>query len=263
MSHQKQKNLNRRAFLHTGVCACLAPAGSWAASAGELFEDSQLICGFGGYPTFKSTKAVHKATPEALQAVQLIIDAVGIEQNFEVLRGEFTRKVGGFATIRGNKRYIVYDQDEFTFANGRTDWIGMGLLAHESGHHLAAHVHLNGTSSQAQELEADRFAGVALARLGASKDQALMWTAGLSETGGKTHPPRVERVVAATEGWELGRRQVAFEGRCQTTDWEAPVFDVEGRQCRVARICEGGQTSPRLACEDYKGDWVWQRQLRK
>lgn len=263
MTQIQSKTLNRRMFLGASACACVSPKVSWETDAAELFDDNQIICGLGAYPTFQSTKAVHKATPEALQAVQLIIDAVGIEQNFEVLRGEFTRKVGGFATIRSSKRYIVYDQDEFVFANGRTDWIGMGLLGHEIGHHLASHVYVNGASSQTQELEADRFAGVALARLGATKTQALAWTAGLSETGGTTHPPRAERIIAAGEGWALGQKQIAFESGCQDTSWDGAVFDVDGRQCRIAEMCQGGQSTARLACTDYKGDWVWQKPLSR
>ena len=250
--------MNRRSFLQFGACGCAAGVFPVPSFASDQFEAGNIICGFGGYPNFSATKAVHKATPEALQAVQLIIDAVGIEQNFEVLRGEFTLKVGGFATIRSDKRYIVYDQDRFTFEGGRTDWIGMGLLAHEIGHHLASHVYVNGASSQNQELEADRFAGVALARLGASRQQALTWTAGLSETGGKTHPPRIERIAAASAGWEHGVAQIAFESRCTAPHHDNMVFDVSGHQCRIVTTCEAGQMQPRLACADYKGDWVWQ-----
>lgn len=253
------ETLSRRTLLRTGVCACASAALPQSLHAIAPFNEDQIICGLNGFPSFTSTKAVHEATPEALAAVQLIVDTVGLEQNFVVLRGEFTRKVGGFATIRRDKRYIVYDQDEFTFANGRTDWIGMALMAHEIGHHLADHIYVNGTTRQNQELEADRFAGVALARLGATKAQALAWTAGLSETGGETHPPRSERIVAVSEGWEHGQRQMVFETKsCQAPIWEGPVFEVGGHQCRVARVCTDGKPVSRIACADYKGDWVWQ-----
>lgn len=225
--------------------------------------DHRVICGLNAFPSFKSTRSVKEAPVEAQKGVALILDAIGIEQNFEVLVGEFSAKVGGFATIRDDQRYIVYDGAEFSFADGRTDWVAMGLLSHEIGHHIAAHVYITQGTSQEDELEADGFAGVALSRLGATLDQALAWTAGLSETGGSTHPPRVDRFAAVTAGWQHGEHQKLQERGTCTPQWRGEPFRIEGRQCRIATTCDQREEHIRVACEAYDRSWEWVGSAKK
>jgi len=246
--------LTRRALIVSAVSA----AGLGACRACADAPASGVICAFkGALPEFVHTKRVSPAPPEAQRAVALIVDGVGLRRNFEVLQGEFARKVGGFATIRGGRRYIVYDAEEFSFGAGRTDWVAMGLLGHEIGHHLASHVYLDGASSHADELEADRFAGVALARLGASLDQALAWTAALNREATESHPARARRQEEAEAGWRHGRAMVAREGGGCRPGWEGERFALEGRTCRIARVCEEGRARARPTCRDASGIWRW------
>lgn len=250
--------LNRRTLLAGLGAQCLC---SQAAIASTFGDGLRPLCGLNvAYPSFDRTSALAAPAPEAVQAVKLLTDVVGIEANFEVVEGTFVKKVLAFAAVRQNQRYIVYDKDEFWFESGRTNWISVGILAHEVGHHLAAHTYVSGASNHARELEADRFAGMALGRLGATIDQARAWAIGLSEAGSKTHPPRADRLVAIREGWDLAKARIRVErGRC-TPGWEGDGFALDHRQCRIARTCEGETARSRLFCQDYQGIWQPQGQ---
>ncbi|MEO0679368.1 MAG: hypothetical protein AAF192_03020 [Pseudomonadota bacterium] len=249
--------LTRRAVCLCGLAALARPAAA-TQTAGRRPEG--VLCALKSWPEFKWADQVTEAPRAAKLAVQLILDTVGLQPNFEVLQGKFNRKVGGFATIRDGRRYIVYDEDEFHFSAWETDWRGLGLMGHEIAHHLASHTAIyddDGRSPHAAELEADFFAGTALARLGATLEQALIWTEDLNETHGKRHPKRSRRRVEVEAGWRHGRGMVAREGDACTPDWESPPVSIEGRSCRVARLCGAEGPSSRISCRDASGRWRW------
>jgi hypothetical protein len=56
-------------------------------------------------------------------------------------------------------------------------------------------------------LEADKWAGSALFRTGATLDQALACVNETSLNGSTTHPPRVEREKAVRIGWSDAKNQ--------------------------------------------------------
>jgi hypothetical protein len=91
----------------------------------------------------------------------------------------------------------------------RTDWAGVALLAHECGHHWNDHLSDNLGSRPPKELEADTFAGFAVARLGGSLDDALALFHQMPRDalppGQPTHPRRADRLQAAAVGWRNGR----------------------------------------------------------
>ena len=216
------------------------------------------ICAARGYPSFDYAPKLAKPAPEANQAVIWITQTVGIRPNFEVLQGTFKRKVGAFAAIREGRRYVVYDSDEFSWQAGRTNWSETGVMAHEIGHHLAGHTAAVSGEDWEQELEADRFAGFALGRLGARLEQALLWTADLSESGSKTHPPRAQRIEATSGGWRDAEAMKLREGPACETRWLGEQVTLFGRQCRVAAICKP-KSEVRIACQGPGGGWFWQR----
>lgn len=163
------------------------------------------ICALHGdhaHPNFGYAHKVRYARPEAQKALKWMTDEVGISDNFELLSAEFSKKTIGFATIRGQQRYIVLDQEEtFLAPNGQVYWDSLGILAHELGHHLAAHTSINNQDNHTRELEADRFAGQMLGKLGASQAQAVRWTRQLNAQNTDTHPARHRRLQAARDGW--------------------------------------------------------------
>jgi TPR repeat protein/Zn-dependent peptidase ImmA (M78 family) len=101
-------------------------------------------------------------------------------------------------------RYIIYDAAWLqSFNEGTlTDWSGKFVLAHEIGHHLNGHSLNNGSSNHKFELEADYFAGRALANLGATLDETLAVTEEMSLKETYSHPGRVDRAAQAKAGWK-------------------------------------------------------------
>ena len=105
----------------------------------------------------------------------------------------------------GNEvRYIIYDAEwlQSFSEEGSIDWRGKYILAHEIGHHLNGHRFDNVSSNQKYELEADYFAGRALANLGASLDETLAVMETLPLKATSSHPGRVERAAQADAGWK-------------------------------------------------------------
>ena len=105
----------------------------------------------------------------------------------------------------GNEvRYIIYDAAWLKSFNedSLNDWSGTFVLAHEIGHHLNGHSLNNGSSNHQFELEADYFAGRALANLGASLDETLAVTEVLPTKATYSHPGRVDRTAQAKAGWK-------------------------------------------------------------
>lgn len=67
----------------------------------------------------------------------------------------------------------------------------MSILAHEIGHHLLGHTISIGSSNPQDELEADKFSGFVLYKMGASLNDAVQAIQLLgSDTDSKTHPSK-------------------------------------------------------------------------
>lgn len=87
-------------------------------------------------------------------------------------------------------------------------------MAHEIGHHLSGHTIQPGGSQPPTELEADKFSGYVLYKMGAvlADAQKAMNTL-VPETDGKTHPGRGKRIAAIEDGWKQACTQQA--GDCE------------------------------------------------
>lgn len=142
---------------------------------------------------------------EARGVVKSVLAAMGLPLRFEVRAAA----VGNAAAILqpDGTRLILYNTlfiDEIRARTGRY-WALISIMAHEIGHHLAFHLAKHIEDHEA-ELEADYFSGYILAKMGASKDDAL---AAMNEIAAeeptKTHPARKERLQAIAAGWKNGR----------------------------------------------------------
>lgn len=124
-----------------------------------------------------------------------------MNQNFEILAANVPNAM---ATIRGEKRYILYNQEFMMGVKNatQTDWGGTSILAHEIGHHLQGHTIQAGGSRPVIELEADKYSGFVLQRMGASLNEAkaAMEQIG-SDSGSSTHPKKRDRLVSIVAGW--------------------------------------------------------------
>ena len=141
-----------------------------------------------------------KSDDEASEAVKLITDASGLSSKFIILACNVPN---ASATIINNQRYILYNQSFMYNISKRINyWASLSILAHEIGHHLEGHSLMPGGSRPNIELEADRFSGFILARLGSSLEDAQSAINYLvSEQGSFTHPGRAARLAAITNGW--------------------------------------------------------------
>lgn len=167
---------------------------------GQQVLEADWRCSFNG-EQFDDTIYTYASNEEAVAVVTKILKHTGLNQNFEI---QAANVPNAMATIRGDKRYILYNQE---FMRGiknatQTDWSGTSILAHEIGHHLQGHTIQAGGSRPVIELEADKYSGFVLQRMGATIDQskAAMEALG-SDAGSSTHPKKRDRLVAIVAGW--------------------------------------------------------------
>ncbi len=151
------------------------------------------------------------STTEVQRLVRLIAGHAGLSYDFVVRPGPSTSSASAFtcydANLREIRRYIVYAPAfmEAIRRRSQTYWSVVEVLAHEIGHHVNGH-HLTRGRTVDNELQADTFAGFALARMGASLEQATAGERAMGDdSGSTTHPAKEQRLDAITRGWHAGR----------------------------------------------------------
>ena len=137
---------------------------------------------------------------QARSALQRVMQHTGLEANFVLQAANVPNAV---AALQGAQRLILYNQAFMRgiLDNTNTDWSLLSVLAHEVGHHLQGHTLLPGGSRPALELQADKYSGFILQRMGATIDEAQAVTRTLPEAGSRTHPERSARLAAVLNGW--------------------------------------------------------------
>lgn len=148
---------------------------------------------------------------EAQLMVDRITESVGLFRNFVVqecpnINNAIAKNIEVEPGYK--ERYILYDNDFFERINNsaNTDWAAISILAHEIGHHLNGHALTNKGSTHEFEIEADYFSGMALAKMGATLDEAKGAIQSLKyERATATHPAKFDRLMAIQEGWNKGK----------------------------------------------------------
>lgn len=150
------------------------------------------------------------ATPpsECRDMVAQIMTFTGLPQNFTVVEAPVPN-AAAVILLDDNKvpqRVIAFNKDFMNIVRGATRgnaWAPVSIMAHEIGHHLSGHTITPGGSQPPTELEADKFSGFVMYKMGASLDDAQTAMATLVAEGpdGKTHPGRGKRLAAIKEGW--------------------------------------------------------------
>jgi len=111
-------------------------------------------------------------------------------------------KWNAMATICDGNKVIVYDRrisPNIGYAGAQA------VIAHELGHHLCNHLaksSFDTADSHKQELEADKFTGATLRRIGFSREAALSYLGLLMEQPSSSHPSRAVRMAALLDGWD-------------------------------------------------------------
>lgn len=258
MADQKRRN-----FL-LGVCGLVAVGAFIKNGPGDNIEQRFSS------PRFRGTTNVGAPATSAVRVLNHICDVVGIRKNITLYAANIHTSAIAFAAMRNGRRYIVYDR-KLPWPSNDLDWKSVKVMAHEVGHHLGTHVFNREYSGHERELEADRFAGFALSRMGASLQQASSWFS-WDWPGTPTHPSASRRRAALQEGWRLGEAMKRREGSqnvqivTQTRYVEQPCdqgfvgaeLQIGGRTCRIVRTCSDSNNGVRLACQDLHGNWVWQ-----
>ncbi|MCF2446319.1 hypothetical protein L0657_20340 [Dyadobacter sp. CY345] len=163
-------------------------------------------CGYNYKPNQK-VLTLYLPREREINQINSILKYSGLTSNFTIYSAPIENAV---ATIIDNKRFILYDPKLLSYSDHKSGsyWSSMSILAHEIGHHLSGHTISNNSSGFNEELEADKFSGFILYKLGASLFQATAAIKTLgSETASNTHPAKYQRIDAITIGWNEANQQ--------------------------------------------------------
>jgi hypothetical protein len=146
-----------------------------------------------------------KADTEALSFIQRVTKYTGIPQNFTVWAAN-VRNASAVHDANTNQRLILYSQDfikTITQATG-DQWAATSVMAHEIGHHLINHTLASttvGTAKAQEELEADKFSGHVLRKMGASLKDAKTAMERQPDQTPRGYPAKSARLAAIENGW--------------------------------------------------------------
>ena len=111
---------------------------------------------------------------QANKILDIILSTIGASKRFVLKACKNTSNA--FATTKKGIRYIIYDKEFMKEIDSNINyWFNMWVLSHEVGHHINGHVLAPDISKQDrrwEELEADKFSGFVLGKLGATLSQA-------------------------------------------------------------------------------------------
>ena len=144
---------------------------------------------------FNNNVGVKVIQPSVIDSVS---STVGLPPNFKLIRSDVDNAM---AKVQDGERAILYNPEFIMNVYNMTisHWSYVSVIAHEVGHHLSGHTFV-GKSLFQRELEADRFSGFVMRRLGATADQATA-TLRLFDQSPSSHPPKSDRISAVLGGW--------------------------------------------------------------
>jgi len=151
--------------------------------------------------SFESDREASTTFREILAATGIpgVADRIQVRASAETANAE--AQIG-----EDGQRYIFYNSTFMRELGAKTQkyWALVFVIAHEVGHHIAGHLDFAGQNHRV-ELEADRYAGFILGRMGASHDEAIAAVGAIGAgAGSDTHPPRDQRVQIVSLGWNDG-----------------------------------------------------------
>lgn len=174
----------------------------------SIVANQNKIKGCGYNSLIEIEKNFLPAEDRVIQIIDNIVSYSGLPNNFKVYRADYINNA--FATVIENERVIVYDSKLFNNVEWYSDtfWTSVSILAHEIGHHLSGHTEDNLGSVPSKELEADRFSGYVLYKMGATKEQAIMAMSVLgSDVDSETHPSKSKRIKVIEDSWDKSNNQ--------------------------------------------------------
>ncbi len=135
-----------------------------------------------------------------------ISSMLGLEKNFVYVNSPGINNC--IALNYDGFRYILYDKsflNKLAKNNNPKNPVYISVLAHEIGHHLQGHTlkNISEEDLKLSEIEADKFSGFIMAKFGYSLMEAQEALSSLPNTISKTHPPKLQRLKAIQEGFEI------------------------------------------------------------
>jgi hypothetical protein len=220
-------------------------------------SSSLQACSYDGAPVRVDPQGMSGGDPGAgAQVVAEIMKYTGLPQNFEVMPHPDVPNAAAVILIGDDRlphRVIAYNEKfmaDVRAATASNDWAPVSIMAHEIGHHLSGHTMQPGGSQPPTELEADKFSGFVLYKMGAvlADAQKAMNTL-VPETDGPTHPGRSKRVRAIEEGWKQACTQqssdcggmIAAAAATATQAPAGPALQPEG--AAVSPVGDGDTTA--------------------
>lgn len=166
---------------------------------------------------------------EAKEGLNKTMKYTGLPANFQIMAADVDNACAVIKTKSNGsmERYIMYSQEFMMAVRDMTknNWAEVSILAHEIGHHLAGHTLLMEKNRPDLELEADKFSGFILYKMGASLADAQIAMKTFSpDTGNSSHPGKKARLAAITNGWVAAKEQIGDKTKVHT---DAPPADLE------------------------------------
>lgn len=194
----------------------------------EAIASTLQACSYGGGTEQVQPSALGGNAPGDCRAmVDKIMGYTGLPANFVVTSGPVENALAVILVDqqRQPKRVIAFNPDFIQSSQrltGGDPWAPISIMAHEIGHHLSGHTITAGGSRPSIELEADKFSGYVLYRMGASEAAATKAIQALvGEQASRTHPGRAERADAIRQGWSEACRQAG--GDCSASAGPPPT----------------------------------------
>lgn len=148
---------------------------------------------------------------EIEKIINQIVKEVGLEKNFIYVNSPGLNNCA--ALNYDGFRYILYDK---SFLNSLSNFstkkasVYISILAHEIGHHLQGHTlkNISEEDNKRSELEADKFSGYIMAKLGYSLTDAQEAINKTSDDYSNTHPLKSKRLLAIENGYYSAKIQI-------------------------------------------------------
>ncbi|WP_076069442.1 TPM domain-containing protein [Sphingomonas montana] len=215
------RNLHRAsmtavAALLTCGCGQADDASRTASSAArvEAIASTLQACSYDGKTLQADGSALTGGAPrDCASAVTRIMGYTGLPANFVVVSGPVPNAAAVILLDdkRVPRRVIAFNPEFMQAAEaqvGGSVWGPISIMAHEIAHHLSGHTIVPGGSRPEIELEADKFSGYVLQKMGAplADAQRMILTVG-SNHGSPTHPAKDRRAASIRQGWAEARAQ--------------------------------------------------------
>lgn len=196
--------------------AILAPV---PAAAQEILKiDQKYACAAEPGPAVEEA-TLFPSTKAASDVLKDIVAYVGLSAERIDLRASDVTNAVAYLDPLSRRRLILYNEDfvRRLQSDSQSMWVPRAILAHELAHHLNNHLEISTPDRRRiEELEADRFAGHVLFKMGADLKAVTAVFAVLREGG--TYPSRSARTAAATNGWWVAKEQGGYPGKGSTLD---------------------------------------------